>query len=67
MAAGSGVLLPGEGKHTALFIVNFDEPSQLPSLVELFFTGLNAEVEVTPAMTLEEKKGLGAIEKELKR
>jgi hypothetical protein len=59
---------PREGQRSTLFIVNVDDPSQIPALVEPFFVGLNAEVELTPVMNFEDlKKGLGAIEKELRR
>ena len=59
---------PRKGQRATLFIVNVDDPSKIPALVEPFFVGLNAEVELTPAMTFEDlKKGLGAIEKKLRR
>jgi hypothetical protein len=40
----------------------------MPSLTEPFFMGLNADVEVVPAMNFDDlKKGLAALEKEMKR
>jgi hypothetical protein len=59
---------PQKGHRAALFIVNFGDASQIPPVVEPFFTALDAEVYLTPVMTLDDlKKGLGAIEKELHR
>jgi hypothetical protein len=59
---------PRKGQRASLFVVNVDDPSQVPSLVEPFFMGLNAEVELTPVMTFEDlKKGMGAMEKEARR
>jgi hypothetical protein len=59
---------PSKGKRGATFFLNMDDPSQLPVLVEPFFMGLNADVEVVPAMTFDDlKKGLAQIEKEMKR
>ena len=59
---------PANGKRGATFFVNVDDASQLPVLSEPFFMGLNADVEVVPAMNFEDlKKGLAALEKEMKR
>jgi len=56
------------GKRGATFFVNMDDASQMPVLVEPFFMGLNAEVEVAPAMSLDDlKKGLAALENDMKR
>jgi hypothetical protein len=59
---------PREGKRGAIFILNLDEPSQLPPMLEPLFMNLNAEVYISPVMTADDvKKGLSAIEKEFKR
>jgi hypothetical protein len=59
---------PSNGKRSCLMIVNLNDPSQIPALVEPFFLALNAQVHVTPCMNLEDlKKGLGAIDSETKR
>ena len=56
------------GKRAMLMVVNLDDASQIPALVEPFFLSLNAQVQITPCMNLEDlKKGLGAIENDLKR
>lgn len=56
------------GKRGATFFLNVDDASQMPVLVEPFFMGLNAEIEAVPAMNFEDlKKGLAALEKDMKR
>ncbi len=50
-----------EGGHrTAILVVDIQEPSQIPSIAEPFFLGLNAEVSFHAAMTPEDlgKAGL---------
>jgi len=42
------------GKRTAIMIHNMTDMSQLPAIVEPWFLGLNASVEVTPAMAPED-------------
>jgi uncharacterized protein DUF3303 len=42
------------GKRTAIMIHNMTDMSQLPAIAEPWFLGLNASIEVTPAMTLED-------------
>ncbi|MBU0509185.1 hypothetical protein KKH27_10155 [bacterium] len=55
---------PKGGHRSALMIVNMEDSSQLPALAETFFMGLNADVEVMPAMTMDDlKKGLAGIGK----
>jgi hypothetical protein len=55
---------PADGMRGATFFLNMDDPSQMPGLVEPFFMGLNAEIDITPAMTIDDlKKGLGALPK----
>jgi hypothetical protein len=59
---------PSNGKRSMLMVVNLNDASQIPALVEPFFLALNAQVTVTPCMNLDDlKKGLGAIESEMKR
>jgi hypothetical protein len=53
-----------DGQRGCTFFVNLDDASQMPVLVEPFFLGLNAEIDATPCMNLEDlKKGLAAMEK----
>jgi hypothetical protein len=42
------------GKRTALMIVKMTDASQLPKIAEPWFLGLNASIEVTPAMIPED-------------
>jgi hypothetical protein len=59
---------PSNGKRSMLLVVNLNDPSEIPALVEPFFLSLNAQVQVTPCMNLEDlKKGLGTLEAEMKR
>lgn len=46
--------LPEGGKRTGLFFFDLKDPNQIPSAVESFFFNLNAAVELTPAMNLED-------------
>ncbi len=50
-----------DGKRTGLIFFDLKEESQIPSVAEPFFMGVNAAIELTPAMTPEDvQKGLGA-------
>jgi len=54
--------LPHYGKRTGFFFFDLPEPGMIPSLTEGFFTALNAEVELSPAMSLDDlKRGLQGI------
>jgi hypothetical protein len=53
---------PENGKRTALLVFEMKEASQIPTVVEPLFEGMNAEVTLTPVMNAEDlQKGLGAI------
>jgi hypothetical protein len=55
------------GKRTGIFIVNMEDPSQIPALAEPWFLALNASVEFTPAMVPEDlQKAAPAIERAVK-
>ena len=55
------------GARTAIFIVNFDNPSDIPAIAEPLFLAFNANVEFHPAMTPEDlAKAAPAIEKAVK-
>jgi hypothetical protein len=43
-----------EGKRTALFFFNLERESDLPFVTEPLFMDLGAEIEVVPAMNLED-------------
>jgi hypothetical protein len=50
---------PDQGKRAALYVFNMQDATQLPSLVEPLFLGLNAEVKLTPVMNADDlQKGL---------
>jgi hypothetical protein len=51
-----------DGKRTALFIFDLKSPTDIPRVCERLFMGLNADIELTPMMTLEDlKQGLSKL------
>jgi hypothetical protein len=55
---------PNGGKRSAMFVFDMEDSSQLPALVEPFFIGLGADIEIGPVMNLEDlQKGLAAVER----
>lgn len=53
---------PENGVRTALFVVDVKDASEIPAIVEPFFTGFNAGVQLTPVMNADDlKKGLSKI------
>lgn len=51
--------LAENGKRTAVFVFDLKNPSDIPKIAEPLFMKLNAEVNFTPTMNLEDlKKGL---------
>jgi len=56
---------PEDGKRTAFFFFDLVDPTMLPSAVEPFFMNLNAGIEVSPAMNLDDMKA--GVEKAMKR
>lgn len=56
---------PDGGKRTAFFFFDLSDPTLIPSAAEPFFRFLNAEIELTPMMSLEEMKT--GVEKAMKR
>jgi hypothetical protein len=43
-----------DGKRTALIFFDLEDPSQIPSVAEPFFMGLEAAIEIVPAMTADD-------------
>jgi hypothetical protein len=43
-----------DGKRTALIFFDLEAPSQIPSVAEPFFMGLDAAIEIVPAMSAED-------------
>src|SRR4051794_4061086 len=43
-----------DGKRTAFIVFDLKEPSQIPSVAEPFFRGVNASIDLSPVMTLED-------------
>jgi hypothetical protein len=44
------------GKRTAYLIFDLKDPTMIPSIAEPFFMSLNASIEMTPVMNLEDLK-----------
>jgi hypothetical protein len=44
------------GKRAAFFFFDLKDPASIPAAAEPFFQGMNAAVEICPAMNLEEMK-----------
>jgi hypothetical protein len=60
--------LAENGVRTAYFFVDMTDSSQLPALAEPLFQAFQAEVDVTPAMNLEDlKAAMPAIEAAVKK
>jgi hypothetical protein len=53
------------GKRTGYFFFDLKDPTLIPTMAEPFFMGLNASIELTPAMNLEDMKT--GVEKAMKR
>lgn len=54
------------GKRTALFVFDLPTTADIPSIVEPFFHNLDASIEVTPAMNVEDMRaGVGKALKKL--
>ncbi|MEU6573352.1 hypothetical protein [Streptomyces sp. NPDC046805] len=50
------------GRRTVLLFLDLKDSSELPPLAEPFFTQLNAEIEVTPVMNVDDlQQGFGRI------
>ena len=60
--------LAANGTRTVLLIVNMQDASQIPSLVEPWFLALGARIEMIPVMVLDDIKKAGpAIEQACKK
>jgi hypothetical protein len=55
---------PEGGRRTAFFFFDLKDPSMIPTAAEPFFTNLNASIEMSPVMNLEDMKA--GIEKAMK-
>jgi len=56
--------LPEGGKRTAIFFFDLNDPTMIPLAAEPFFHNLNAAIEMTPVMNLDDMKA--GVEKALK-
>jgi hypothetical protein len=45
-----------DGKRTAFFVFDLKDPTMIPSVAEPFFMNLNASIELSPTMNLDEMK-----------
>ena len=52
------------GKRTAFFFFDLKDPTLIPTVAEPFFMNLNASVEISPVMNLEDMKA--GVEKAMK-
>ena len=52
------------GKRTAFFFFDLKDPTMIPTVAEPFFMNLNASVEISPVMNLEDMKA--GVEKAMK-
>ncbi|MGP3922852.1 DUF3303 family protein [Streptomyces sp. 8N616] len=56
--------LPEEGHRSCVMVFDLEDPSQIPSIAEPFFTEFDAEVDFQPVMNLEDlQKGLAALKR----
>ena len=53
------------GKRTAYFFFDLKDPSSIPLAAEPFFMNLNAGIEITPAMNLDDMKS--GVQKAMKK
>ncbi len=57
-----------EGNRCAIMFVNLDDASQIPAIAEPWFLAVDATVEITPAMKIEDVMKAGpSIEKAVKK
>jgi len=56
MKPEAAYFLPQNGNRTAIFVSDLTDPSSIPPVVEPFFQNLNASIEITPVMNLEDMK-----------
>ena len=47
---------PEGGRRTAIFVFDLQDPTMIPTAAEPFFQNLNASIELTPVMDLEDMK-----------
>jgi len=45
---------PEGGRRTALFVFDLADPTHIPSVAEMFFVGLDADVYMTPVMNADD-------------
>lgn len=57
-----------DGQRTGLIFLDINDPSELPAIAEPWFHAFNADIDVTPAFTLDEMpKAMPAIEDAVNR
>jgi hypothetical protein len=56
------------GERAGLFVVEMQDSSQVADIAERFFFGLNAKIEMTPVMSVDDlRKGLPGIQGTIQR
>jgi len=64
----SAYFYAANGKRTAMMVFDMKDASEIPSICEPFFMGLNADVELIPVMNADDlKKGLEVAMKAVKK
>ncbi len=56
MKPEAAYFMPENGKRTAIFFFDLKDPSSIPAAAEPFFEKLNASIEMTPVMNIEDMK-----------
>jgi len=56
---------PEDGRRTAFFFFDLKDPTMIPTAAESFFMNLNASIEMSPVMNLDEMKA--GVEKAMKQ
>jgi hypothetical protein len=61
-------VLPGGGERGGFFVVDMRESSQIAEIAERFFFGLNAKIEMTPVMAVDDlQKALSGVQRTIQR
>ncbi len=64
----AGYFFPEGGERAGFFVVDMRESSQVAEIVERFFFGMNAKVELVPVMNAEDlQKALSAVQETIQR
>jgi hypothetical protein len=63
-----GYFFPSGGERSGFFVVDIRESSQVAEIAERFFFGLNAKIEMTPVMAVDDlQKALSGVQGTIQR